>query len=43
MRKVLLALFAMIIVGIGIAGYNDYTEEPNEVIEEKGYSTEIKL
>jgi hypothetical protein len=43
MRKVLLALFAIIILGIGIVGYNDITDKPNEVINEKGHSTEIKL
>ncbi|MFC4023471.1 hypothetical protein ACFOUV_06480 [Oceanobacillus longus] len=43
MRKVLLALFATIIVVIGFVGYNDLTETPDEVIEEKDYSTEIKL
>ncbi|WP_306798550.1 hypothetical protein [Oceanobacillus saliphilus] len=44
MRKVLLAIFATIIIGISILGYNDLTDEPNEVIEEKkGYSTQIKL
>ncbi|WP_010648484.1 hypothetical protein [Oceanobacillus massiliensis] len=43
MRKILLALFVTIILGIGIVGYNNLHDEPNEVIEEKGYSTEIKL
>jgi len=44
MRKVLLALMAIIIIGFGYVGYSSLNEDPAEVIDEKkGSSTEIKL
>lgn len=35
MRKVLMALFAVMILGIGVIGYKVMDSEPNEVIEER--------
>ena len=43
MRKFLMALFAVMILGIGVMGYNMMKSEPNEVIEEQDLSTEIRL
>ncbi|WP_339226434.1 hypothetical protein NSQ77_12930 [Oceanobacillus sp. FSL K6-2867] len=43
MRKILLGLFVIIILTIGIAGYAELNNKPNEVIEESNHSTEIQL
>lgn len=44
MRKVLLALMAVIIIGFGYVGYSSLHEDPAEVIDEKDKaSTEIQL
>ncbi|WP_277749474.1 hypothetical protein [Oceanobacillus halophilus] len=43
MRKVLLALFIMVILSVGAIGVVKSTDNPGEVIEENGVSTEIQL
>lgn len=43
MRKVLVALFVIMILSIGVYGVADSTNNPEEVIEEEKHSTEIQL
>ncbi|MFC2948993.1 hypothetical protein [Virgibacillus sediminis] len=41
MRKVLLALFILIIVGVGLTGYAESNDKPVEVIDDHNHSTTI--
>ncbi|WP_269321874.1 hypothetical protein [Oceanobacillus salinisoli] len=41
MRKVLFGLFVMVILAVGTVGVIKSTDEPVEVIEENGVSTEV--
>ena len=43
MRRILLGLFVIIILTIGIVGYTELNNKPNEVIEDSNHSTEIQL
>lgn len=43
MRKVLVALFVIMILSIGVYGVADSTNNPEEVIEENEHSSEIQL
>ncbi|MBP2076298.1 hypothetical protein [Oceanobacillus polygoni] len=43
MRKILLGLFVIMILTIGIVGYTEINNKPNEVIEETDHSKEIHL
>ncbi|MFA1821821.1 hypothetical protein ACDX78_16840 [Virgibacillus oceani] len=40
MRKLLVALFLMLIIGIGVVGFN-YEHEPNEIVDDNNHSTTI--
>ncbi|WP_373894095.1 hypothetical protein ACUL41_01750 [Virgibacillus natechei] len=41
MKKVLVALFIVMILGIGIVGYVQSVNQPAEVIEDNNHSTRI--
>ncbi|MFD1851962.1 hypothetical protein [Oceanobacillus bengalensis] len=41
MRKVLVALFAMMILSIGVLGINKLSDEPVELIEQNSHSSEL--
>lgn len=41
MKKVLVALFITIILGVGIMGYVQVVDQPAEVIEDNNHSTRI--
>ncbi|WP_255694945.1 hypothetical protein [Virgibacillus salidurans] len=41
MKKILVALFITIILGVGIIGYVQAIDQPAEVIEDNDYSTRI--
>lgn len=42
MRKVLVALFAVLIMGLGIFGYTETSNEPVKIKDENDHSTVIK-
>ncbi|WP_281277135.1 hypothetical protein [Oceanobacillus piezotolerans] len=41
MRKVLVILFAAMILSIGVFGVKEYVEEPEAITKENGYSTPL--
>ncbi|WP_170138789.1 hypothetical protein [Oceanobacillus chungangensis] len=43
MRKVLVTLFAAIIIGIGLVGFKQLTDEPTEVIQDNNHSKKINV
>jgi hypothetical protein len=43
MKKVLVGLFAIIILAFGILGYTEMNNDTNEIVDENSHSTTIKL
>ncbi|WP_165768006.1 hypothetical protein [Virgibacillus indicus] len=42
MKKILVALFAIFIIGFGFIGYSQMNDVPNEIVDEDNHSTTIR-
>lgn len=42
MKKILVALFIVIILGIGIVGYVQANDQPNEVVDDDNHSITVE-